>query len=105
VSESVLQEAHRITSGDRQKAYRHPRLHFAVTIGMLNAMLAPYLSKPLPVSMWPRIMACDKLARSLGGYKRDHPVDLAGYARTWEMVEEEPAPDATSYAAMRKRMG
>lgn len=103
MKETVLEEAARLVDGDRQRAYRHPLEHHGVTIGMLNALLSSYLREPLPVSMWARIMACDKLARSLGGYRRDHPVDLAGYARTWEMVEEDRP--VTGYASMRKRMG
>lgn len=98
---TILEEAASLTDGDRQRAYRHPRQHFGVTIGILNVLLADYLRKPLPVSMWPRIMVVDKLARSLGGYKRDHPVDVAGYARTWEMVEE--PPPVAGYAGMRRR--
>ena len=48
-----------------------------------------YLKKDLPVEMWPKWMILDKIARSMGGYKRDHYRDVAGYADTHEMLFEE----------------
>ena len=87
--ETVFQEVER-TVGERQLAYGSPREHWTITTGMLNALLAPYLKKPIPVSMWPRVMVLDKLARSVAGtYKHDHAVDVMGYAAGWARIEEE----------------
>ena len=86
--ESILEEAIRLTSQDRQAIYGHPRDHFKKTIGLVNAMLSDYLKKPLESEQWPKIMICDKLARSMNSYKRDNMADIAGYAQTHEMVVE-----------------
>lgn len=78
------------TVKERQLAYGSPRKHWTITMGMLNSLLKPYLKEPLPVSLWPRIMVLDKLARSVAGeYRHDHAVDVMGYAAGWSRIEEE----------------
>lgn len=78
------------TVRERQLAYGSPRQHWTLTMGMLNSLLKPYLKKEIPVSMWPRIMILDKLARSVAGeYRHDHAVDVMGYAAGWSRIEEE----------------
>ena len=78
------------TVKERQKAYGSPRQHWTLTMGMMNSLLKPYLKKEIPVSMWPRIMVLDKLARSVAGeYRHDHAVDVMGYAAGWARIEEE----------------
>lgn len=46
---------------------------------------------PLAVEDWPVFMMIDKLARYAHREQRDSLVDVAGYARTREMVDEERA--------------
>lgn len=90
---SILEEALSLTRGARQAAYDHPSRHFSRTIGAINALLrAEYLKKDLPVDMWPKFMILDKIARSMKGYKRDHMLDVAGYANTHEMLFEGGGP-------------
>lgn len=92
--ETVLEEAARLTSGDRQKDYGHPRLHFACTA----ALVSTYLRRrglltdtaQLDAQDWACLMLLDKISRYAGGRKRDCLVDVAGYARTAEMLGEAP---------------
>lgn len=90
---TILDEARDIVyDGERERAYGHPIKHFGRTIGMINALLAHKLREPLSLEDWARIMICDKLARSMNGYKRDHARDCAGYAATWARVSEDKEP-------------
>jgi len=87
--ETVLQEANRLVNGDRRKDYGHPSIHFKRTIGMLNAMFADYLTKPLEPQHWAQIILCDKISRAMETpSKRDHWVDLAGYAQCGYLAVE-----------------
>lgn len=86
--ETILEEAVRITSRDRQDDYGHPRHHFKRTIDAINAIFADRLKRPFEVSDWPLILVLDKVSRQSNKSKRDNLVDIAGYARTAEMLEE-----------------
>lgn len=86
--ETILEEAVRITSRDRQDDYGHPRHHFKRTIDAINAIFADRLKRPFEVSDWPLILILDKVSRQSNKSKRDNLVDIAGYARTAEMLEE-----------------
>lgn len=83
-------EESRETLASRNLAYGYFRQHWSIQIGMLNALLKPYLKYPLPVEMWPKIMITEKLARSVAGeYIHDQPLDIVGYAALWSRLEEE----------------
>lgn len=86
--ETILEEAVRITSRDRQDDYGHPRHHFKRTIDAINAIFADRLKRPFEVSDWPLILILDKVSRQSNKSKRDNLTDIAGYARTAEMLEE-----------------
>lgn len=89
---TVLDEAAALTSGDRQRSYGHPRKHFGCTAAMATAYLRRRgllaESAKLEARDWACLMALDKVSRYAGGRKRDCLVDLAGYARTAEMLDE-----------------
>jgi hypothetical protein len=92
---TVLEEAARITSRDRQDVYGHPADDFAKTIGMLNALLADHLAKPLERLHVPLILECVKLARLSKSLRHiDSWTDVAGYARTAEMVIDRELEEA-----------
>ncbi|MCC6910049.1 MAG: DUF4406 domain-containing protein [Phycisphaerales bacterium] len=84
--ESVLAEAARVTSGERQKDYGHPRDDFSRTAVMWNGLLASKLRSPITAMDVPLCMIAVKLAREAHRHKRDNLVDIAGYARTGAMV-------------------
>lgn len=83
--ETALEEAGRLVDGPRQQAYGHPIENFRVIAGVWSALLG----HEIPVWAVPRMMIGLKLARDFSGTrKRDNVVDVAGYARTAEMVED-----------------
>ena len=89
-NESVCQEADRIVSGDRQEDYGHPAEDFSRTAAMWTAMFSNLLQPnvqfgPRDVAM---AMICLKLSRLANKYKRDSVVDICGYAKTMDMIEE-----------------
>lgn len=83
-TENVLQEADRIVGGDRGEDYGHPFHDFSRTAAMATALLGQEI-RPDQV---PLLMIAVKLSRQANRPKRDNLVDIAGYARTAEMVAE-----------------
>lgn len=88
--ESILQEAQRLTHGDRNKDYGHPLDDYTRTAALVSALLAHKLTSPLTPSEAAMIQCCVKLSRQVHKPKRDNMVDLAGYAWvTQECLDEE----------------
>jgi hypothetical protein len=81
---NILEEANHIIHGARQESYGHPKLDFARTAKMWEAVLGSEV-KPEQVAL---CMICVKLSRLCNAYKRDSVIDIAGYAGTLEMVHE-----------------
>lgn len=97
-TENILETAMKITSGDRQDKYGHPRDNFGSTADLWNAYLK---RRHFPSS---RITAHDvgimmilvKISREANNPTKDNLVDIAGYARTVEMLSESDCrPDGT----------
>lgn len=103
-SESILEEAQRITHGDRNVDYGHPLDDYLKTAAFWTTALrgAGLLKDGAEVSpeLAALMMCLVKISRQINAPKRDNAVDLAGYA--WvahECVEERarrlpPAPIA-----------
>lgn len=87
VTETILDEAARITSGDRNGDYGHPADHWERTIGMVNALFGASFE----TRDWGKMMQLDKIARDQHKPKRDNLVDVCGYARCMEKVDEREA--------------
>jgi len=87
-AESILDEAKRITGGERRTDYGHPADDFAHTAMMWNGILAGKLREGTEITAMdiPLCMIAIKLARQSHRHKRDNLVDIAGYARTAAMV-------------------
>lgn len=81
---TVLEEAASLTSGDREKAYGHPRENF----GRIASMWEAYLGVPVSGRQVAMCMVLVKVARDAHQPKRDNLVDVAGYARTAERLGE-----------------
>jgi hypothetical protein len=81
---NILKEADKITSGARQKAYGSPREGFERTAKMWSA----YLGIPIKWQDVPALQILLKMSRLAHQEKRDSLVDVAGYARAWEMGDE-----------------
>lgn len=95
--ESVLSEAERLVHGMRRLEAAHPLDDFTATVGILNALGFRRHMDPAPQSPvrklkpddWPVILIALKLARLWHAYKRDHPVDIAGYAECLDWLRAE----------------
>lgn len=79
--EDILEEALRITSGDRQNQYGPPEQDFARTAGMWNSLFGDKLKVPFIASDVAMALICLKLSRETHQKKRDSATDIAGYAR------------------------
>lgn len=85
---NVLEEANKLTAGDRQDTYGAPGSN-----AERWAMIASAATGlPLQAADYPVVMIAAKLARVRPGadWHRDTWVDVAGYARVAEMIEDGP---------------
>lgn len=78
--ESILQEAHRLTHGDRGADYGHPLDNMGLTADIVSAILSRKLKEPITASEMALVLAGVKLARQIHRPKRDNMTDTAGYA-------------------------
>ncbi len=93
MSEGVLEEALRITSGDRQRDYDHPKPNHERIAALWNAYLGIRKDPMADISAEDvaKMMILLKLARDAYTPKRDNIVDAAGYVRCWARIRgEEP---------------
>lgn len=89
MTENILQEADRITAGDRRKAYGSAVVDFTRIAGMWSSLLGNKLNAPIEPHEYALMMVCVKISRYLHGQGRDSLVDIAGYARTVEMLADD----------------
>jgi len=85
--ETVLQEADRIVASDRNSDYGHPYEDFSRTTLFWQGILGIPI-KPEQVGL---CMIGVKLSRECHKPKRDNRTDLAGYAKTVDLVHERRA--------------
>ena len=85
---TVLEEAASITSDDRQKTYGHPADNHGGTAAMWTAYLGKRLNAPLTARDVCLMQVLVKVSREAHAPKRDNLVDICGYARNAEMIEE-----------------
>lgn len=86
-SESPLEEALRLTTGDRQNSYGHPTEDFSRTAGMWNSLLS-LQRRPITPEEVGMMMVLLKLSRQQNKPKRDNLVDAAGYINCVNMIVE-----------------
>jgi hypothetical protein len=86
-ADGPLEEALRLTTGDRQNSYGHPLQDFTRTAELWTALLGlpPGTITPERVGM---MMCLLKLSRQMNRRKRDNLVDAAGYINCINMVIE-----------------
>jgi hypothetical protein len=85
---NLLVEADALTAGARRKEYGHPVDNFNDIARMWSVILsneAEVNVTPLQVVL---CMTALKICRGKQGYKRDTFIDIAGYARCAEMIQE-----------------
>ena len=90
MSKTILEEAAEKVDGPRGADYGHPKDDFAKTAGMLTALFRDKLKdgESFSVHDIPLVVICIKLSRHAHRRKRDNLVDIAGYARTAEMLDD-----------------
>ena len=81
---NCLETANELVSGDRNADYGHPFHDFSRTAGMWSQILGVEVT-PEKVAL---CMIAVKMSRLCNQYKADSVIDIAGYARTLEMVRE-----------------
>jgi Domain of unknown function (DUF6378) len=86
---NILEEADHITSKDRQKDYGHPLDNHTQTAEMVTAFLKRKLKEPLTAEDVCMIQILLKISRYSHAPKRDTLIDIPGYARNIEMIQEE----------------
>ena len=86
--ESILDEAKRLTSNDRQKNYGHPKENFKRIADLWNSYMVNRFNPESPISVedvaW--MMVLLKIARDLNKPTKDNLVDSIGYVRTLAMI-------------------
>lgn len=91
--ESAAQEAHRLVHGNRGADYGHPIEDFTRTAALWTAQFRDLLKDGAAFTfreVW-QAMCLVKMSRERNKPKRDNRVDLAGYAETGQMCEDEAA--------------
>ena len=86
--ETILQEADRLVSDDRREDYGHPLDDFGRVTRMAHALWGRGPETEEEHAMY---MILVKLARQVNRAKRDNLVDIAGYAKTLDLVIAERA--------------
>ena len=82
---NILHEADKLVHGDRGDDYGSPREDFERTAKLMSAVLGTSVT----AEQVPLLMMCVKLSRQCHKPKRDNLVDIAGYAETAGMLEED----------------
>lgn len=89
--DTILDEAKKLVYGDRGADYGHPIDDFARQAMMLNGLFRNRLKEgevftPLDIPLISIIIKMSRLQQS--PLKKDHPVDIAGYAETLSIVQD-----------------
>ncbi len=83
---TCLDEAAALVDGDRQETYGHPANDFYRVSSAANELGIDPLSGPLGHALYMIVVKLARLAQTPNHH--DSIVDIAGYARTYEMVLE-----------------
>lgn len=86
---TILDEAARITTADRNQDYGTPLANH----GRTAAFWSNYLGIPITPEQVCILNILQKISRSMEKTTRDTLVDIAGYARNIEMIEDERGKD------------
>ena len=82
--QNILEEANDLVSGDRNARYGHPQVAFS----QIGRMWTEIVGVPVSAEQVALCLIAMKLCRQIQKPKHDNLVDMAGYARTIEMLQE-----------------
>lgn len=91
--ETICQEADRLVSHDRGNDYGHPLEDFGRTGSLWGPILSEWAKttegdEPISPELVGLCMIALKISREINRPKRDNRVDIAGYAKCLEMINE-----------------
>lgn len=95
-AESILEEADRLVSTDRQADYGHPLDNWTQTAALWSAILGVEVTPEQGLLC----MIAAKISRETNAPKRDNLVDIAGYAKCIDLVIDERERRAAISAAV-----
>lgn len=95
--ETILEEAARLTSTDRQATYGHPRENHGKTAALWTAQLGMKLRNPITAREVCWLNVLQKASRDSYSPKRDNLTDGAGYLRNAEMIVDADQQDQDDY--------
>lgn len=81
---NILEQADKLTAHDRNEDYGHPVHDFGRTAEMWSTLL----NHKITARQVGLCMIALKLSRQFNKPKKDNLIDIAGYARTIEMIDE-----------------
>jgi hypothetical protein len=85
---SILQEADAVAGESRSRDYGHPHINHRRIAAIWNVVAEQYLKSPLTPRVVALMMIGLKLAREVNTKKRDNLVDMAGYIKCVDMIDE-----------------
>jgi hypothetical protein len=86
LKETILEEAARLVNGPRRAEYGHPKENFEDVAKIWRVILR---DERITAENVVQCMIALKLCRAKQGYHRDSYVDISGYSRCAEMLNEE----------------
>lgn len=92
-TESILEEAMRVAGESRQRDYGHPLENHKRIAAIWNVQLGKKLSAPIEPREVALMMIGLKLAREVNTPKRDNAVDIVGYVRCLDLIDQAEPPN------------
>jgi hypothetical protein len=85
---NILEEANQIAGDNRQRDYGHPKINHDRIAAIWNVQLGNKLKEPIAAREVALMMIGVKLAREVNTPKRDNLLDIAGYVRCIDLIDE-----------------
>jgi len=85
---SILEEADTIAGEDRSRDYGHPYLNHQRIATIWTILLAGSLKTPITPRQVALMMIGVKLAREANTAKRDNLIDIAGYIKCIDIIDQ-----------------
>lgn len=85
---SILSEADEIAGESRSRDYGHPLINHQRIADIWTVQLGAILNRPLLPREVALMMIGLKLAREVNSPKRDNLVDIAGYVKCIDMIDD-----------------